>query len=407
MATAWYKRFIPGRKETAMKNDDNLSRPFKIPRGAPAGWSGGKRGAPKEAAPLPEEWRQLYDEADAFRALACWEWMTDEDIFAVVSPEDGTEGYACVLGNAKEEFGMALYLGAEGLRGYEMTVEGAFDGESAREIVMAQRCLVLTFGGKEFLQKEDLDVIKKLGKSFGGAAWPSFRSYRPRYLPWFLTGAEARLLSHALREARGIGVRFRENRSLLDPRGDLAILARVPVREGENLRWEDRWIGPPAPTQKPPLALDELRARRLLASAQRGAYTLEVGTFTHPRPVQDEPGGRPYFASILLAVETKSGIILGCGPRAPYEVDAVLLDDLLGAMEDARALPGQIAVKDEETRRLLLPLATALDVPVAVKRKLGALDEAIDSLRSFTSGRRKMGKGRGGRGRPKNRRRKK
>ena len=86
----------------------------------------------KEKTPLMKEWRRLYDVAVEFKKLECWDWMYDDDLFGVQNPDDGEIGYCCIMGNFREMFGIAVYLGADGLDGYLKIQSGEMKGvESA------------------------------------------------------------------------------------------------------------------------------------------------------------------------------------------------------------------------------------------------------------------------------------
>jgi hypothetical protein len=132
------------------------------------------------------EWRALYDAADELKALAPWEWMLDSDLFAVRDPESGQIGYCCVMGNLGEHYALAVYLGADGLRGYEEVASGAY-AERPAQALFAQRCLMVSFEDRELLDKESYAQIKALGRKYRGRqAWPELRDYTPGYLPWRL-----------------------------------------------------------------------------------------------------------------------------------------------------------------------------------------------------------------------------
>ena len=65
---------------------------------------------------LPEtgqqEWSDLFRATAVFQRQASWQWMSDADVFAVLSPEHAQAAYCCVLGQAGELMGLGIRLGA-------------------------------------------------------------------------------------------------------------------------------------------------------------------------------------------------------------------------------------------------------------------------------------------------------
>ncbi len=85
------------------------------------------------------------------KRLQPWRWMSDIDMFAVVDPVSEETGYCCVLGEAGQTYGLAVYMGDEGFR----TLIDIFQGN--REIYPhQQRSLLLSFNNRSDLTKEDL-----------------------------------------------------------------------------------------------------------------------------------------------------------------------------------------------------------------------------------------------------------
>jgi len=57
-----------------------------------------------------------------------------------------------------------------------------------RDLYDAAIEFMASFEDREFLQKQDFQLIKKVGLKFSGPnSWPLFRGYLPGYHPWYLT----------------------------------------------------------------------------------------------------------------------------------------------------------------------------------------------------------------------------
>ncbi len=215
------------------------------------------------------DWAALYETAIEFKELGCWEWMIDSDLFGVQNPEAGEIGYCCVLGQLGKVMALNVYPGSQGLASYwrlheaseEAMEEGAVVGSGA--ILGSQLCLMASFEDRSELHQNDLAIIRALGLKFRGKKqWPMFRSYRPGFVPWFLTPPEVRFLLVALRQAMEVATRLRDHSDLLDPPDGDTEIYFVRVLEGGT--WRDRWQRP-APYKVPqsvPL-LDEVRLARV------------------------------------------------------------------------------------------------------------------------------------------------
>ena len=91
------------------------------------------------------------------------------------------------------------------------------------------------FGARRDLDKNDLKVVKDLGRKFRGSnAWPQFRSMQPGYLPWFLTEDEAKFLTLCLAQARQIALRFAKDPTCLTAPGKNLYLVQVPKQKPDS-----------------------------------------------------------------------------------------------------------------------------------------------------------------------------
>jgi hypothetical protein len=355
------------------------------PAPAPAEAKEKAAGAAVEKDPTLEEWKALYEEAENFRKLASWQWMTDENLFAMVDPESGEQRFLCVVGSEGVEFGMVVYLGEQGLRGYRETLACEKPEENAEYLFKSQKSLIATFGEADDLEKDDRRVVKALGLKPRDGCWAQFRSYRPGYLPWFLKDWEVRLLTHALREARNVAERMRKNPDLLKPPRPKALLARVPTRAGSGCKWEDKWIEPrPAPEEKPEPP-DELRLRRLSVIAAHRPVVLELDFFTFDESVQDEAGSRPYIPRLILGAEQGTGHLFVFGLVKPSDGTEGLHDVFLAALEKNRFLPDEILVRSEEVRAAFECVGQRLDIALTLVKNLPAVDAAHEKFKAYAA----------------------
>jgi len=168
---------------------------------------------------------------------------------------------------------------------------------------------------------------------------------------------------------------------LLDPLQEGLYLVRTPERRGEALAWKDEWMRPPPLEARPsPPPIEEADLAAMRAQLPRRPIGLEVDLFIMPVYVRDKDDPRPYFPYILLAVESKSGFVLGSELLAPKpSLDAVWAkapERFVDALRRLGVIPARIFVARERVWRLLEPVATALGIRLVQARSLPALERA-------------------------------
>ena len=343
----------------------------------------------KEEATMPtpqpslEEWRSLYCAAIDFWKIQPWNWMNDTDLFGVKNPENEEIGYCCVVGALGEFLGLLVYLGAEGLESYMKILRS----ESPEEDVLATgKCLVASFGDRKPLQKQDHDMIKRLGLKFRGEkSWPMFRSYEPGYYPWYLNQTQVRFLTLALQQAVEISLRMKLNGNLLMNSKKGQYLIRVPEKSETDLHWKDEWLSPTPPERatKESLVPDEIRLQRIKKKGLRPAGIWEVDFFQFPMPIQE--GGRPFFPFCLLIVDQDSGFVFGTHLESKDHHRSEFLKQMLKVIEANAYLPQEIWVKRDEVFQLFEILVSRLGLKIKQMKKLNQLEYAQKSMKSFLS----------------------
>ncbi|HEX3559615.1 MAG TPA: hypothetical protein VHU19_10435 [Pyrinomonadaceae bacterium] len=343
------------------------------------------------AAPSLEEVGELYKAAMRVKELAPWEWMDESDVFGVQNPETGELGFVSIMGMAGEHFAVAVYVGAEGLY-------GILDFASQETITNPDQLLDIpqlqaSFEDRDLLDKQDREVIKKLGLKFRGAnAWPMFRSYRPGFMPWFVTADEARFLSHALEQTVEVALRVKEDPDILpaedDENGEVYLL-RVPRREGENLIWKDQMVLVPPPENEGVVVTLDAEVLGQLKQLPQRPLEVEVDLFSLPTAI-GERGERPYRPYMLMMADARSGLIIGVETMQPEpslsEMYGQIPSKLAARLAQAGVVPERITARSELLLELLESLAETLNVSLYQADELPGIDAAADSMFGWMKG---------------------
>jgi hypothetical protein len=355
-------------------------------------------------------WKNLYDAANAFRAVACWQWMSDSDLFGVQNPESGEIGYCCVLGELGEVYGLVVYLGSAGLEQYRKIQSGKVHAGSP-DFAYSQSCLTAWFGGRSDLDNTDLKVVRELRLKFRGSdTWPQFRSLLPGYLPWYLTEDEAKFLTLCLEQVLQVALHFEKDPDLLTAPGKNLYLVRVKsgdadtqsvtqppssqLSPGQQMlftetvetrvqQWSSQWLSP-APLVKAtvgPFPMDEVRLQRIKKTSQAHHGVWEIDAFYTPAPV--EGSERPFFPYTFLLADHDSGFILGTVLAEPSTWQTEFPKTFLDSADEHKLLPSQLHLRKEELRELFEPLATQLGIEVKLTKTLPAVDGGKRGLLKF------------------------
>jgi hypothetical protein len=336
------------------------------------------------------EAKELFDLAIKVKALAPWRWMEETDVFGVEDPDTHELGFVSIMGTLGEHESVALYLGAEGFYAFVDLIE---DEAAPPENLIQIRHVQAAFSDRKYLEKEDRDLIKQLGLKFRGSnAWPMFRSYRPGYLPWFVTLAEACFLIHALSATLDLATRVRDEANPIRPTGrvekggHLVLAAR---KEGDGLVWEDQVRVVPRPkAEAVRVSLDAV----LLDELKRVTQTeleLEVDLKIAPAKF-GTAGERPMALYIVMVADRASGFLFG--------IEVMTAADSLAAMRarvpnvvgkfllQHRIVPKRMIVRSDSLRQLMRPFTQSLNIELVQADELPSIDEAGESMGDWMRG---------------------
>ena len=331
--------------------------------------------------PTTEQWRDLHRSFREFCQLAPWRWLDDADVLAIEHRSGEYTGYCAVLGSAGREYGLAVFVGDEGLSGYMALMTDEVVSESM-DAFLRMNALSAILADRGDLDGTDRAIVRTLGLKYRGrGSWPLFRSTTPGFAPWHLDADQAAFLTTAIRNVVDIVSRIARDELVLYSDADPSLIL---TRVFGDRAWQDEWrlFRPPPPPAPVPAYSDSERLRRLAQSKPIGSWVWELGIFHIPTPIQERKGMRPYLPTMILTVDRETGLILGTKALGAAPSVTERQDLLVEMLETAEMAPSEIVVDAETTARLI----DSITGPLGIRLSTGttaALDEAKENLMTF------------------------
>lgn len=330
------------------------------------------------------EAKELLDLAIRVKQLKPWQWMEETDVIGIENPDTREIGFISVMGSVGEYEAVALYLGAEGFHGF---IDFEDDDFATVDRVVELPHLQAAFSERKYLEKWDRDLIKQQGMKLTAAgSWPMIRSYRPGYLPWFVTLTEARFLIHALSQALDVATRVRDEAQPFHPTGRVekdGYLMRVSRKTESELIWEDQVWQIPRPKVEPIRAIVDGMVLEQLKRIPLSGLELEADLFLTPGSI-GKPGQRPLALYLLMVADSDSGFILGADPMTAESslaaMRASIPNSLAKLLLHNRVVPRRLMVRSKWLRNLLKTFTQSLNVELKHSDELPSIDEAADSM---------------------------
>ena len=332
--------------------------------------------------PTAQQWLDLYGAFKDFCQATPWEWVDDTYVPVIEDPAGQYRGYCVVLGGGGMQYGLAVFMGEEGLAAILALMTGSVDSESADSLYELNTVSAM-LADRGDLENQDRATIRELGLKYRGrGSWPLFRRTFPGYLPWFLEADEAVFLTMALRYVIDLVEKI--------PSGEFAgysasVPDLAPTRVFRNGEWLDQWE--PIPTVQPRASVPDYpdlgRLQRLIQGASKGQLAWELGIFYINRPTQERRGERPYFPELTLAVEPNNGLVLAVEVNGPAPSAVERQDTIVRVLEKFGMLPAEIIVDSVNVANLLETITPHLGIKLSVGAT-PALDAAKEEMFLFT-----------------------
>ena len=64
------------------------------------------------------QWKLLYEAMRKLKDIAPWEYLEEDELFAVQDPDTNEIGFVSIMGAIGEHYAVSVYLGEKGLYGF-------------------------------------------------------------------------------------------------------------------------------------------------------------------------------------------------------------------------------------------------------------------------------------------------
>lgn len=309
-------------------------------------------------------WNYLLQQVVEFSELAPWKWLDDNQIFAIEHPEIDELVYCSVLGSFGEEFGLAIYIGNDGLRYLKLVLDGSI---AQSDIMSTNHGILLSLCDRDEMTDVDEQFIKQGSSTFQGRKkWPIFRSFIPGYYPWFLTEDEVVSFAIILKRVIHICERAKDKLHLNKFHDTDKCFAQLIEEQNGDIILKDTYISvvtDDGSTEPRELLVNELDVQRLRSVRKRLNTTLEVGCFYAPAPVQEDPSVRPHLPTVFVAADRKTGSIIFHDIFQSENREQACQTSFLKLLEQLQAIPREIWVTND-VYLILKPILDKLKINV-------------------------------------------
>ncbi len=313
--------------------------------------------------------------------------MDDQHVLGINS--DHGLRLVSVMGNISEVFGLVSYQGTQGANLLVRLLRREF-GPEAQDVIYYQDALLVDLVPRHELRKEDRAILEQAQfkpASSKPKRFPKFVSYKPGYLPWFPNEAEVRCLLDDLQKVIRFAHLLKDNPNFRGshPVGEFPFFPNSVTEPLTLAQFDWQPISPTPLRLDPPIDPKSLGLEGKVRHPQSGAATWELAAFYSNMSISQGP--RPYWPKMALAVESKTGMVLGYHLGDPEHTMAdVAAGVLLKSIEKTGGAPATLHVDSLSLFRSLQPLAEALGTKLVQTQSLPMLREARQSLEAYNRG---------------------
>src|SRR5699024_2593607 len=204
------------------------------------------------------------------------------------------------------------------------------------------------------------------------------------FYPWLMDDEEARLMLLGIERTMEVYQELTEGLEMPDLLLDEQILVKIPRKANGNSEFDNQVIGlgkgeNNVEKSEVPLNVSEFELKRIEKLKTTLAVTIEFSMEYMDMPVQNEPGERPVFPLLVLAVDRAQGTAVYYNLLTDSSDFAVLQNEFLKLIETLKGIPENVMV-NQQTARVLSPLMEKVDVNVEVENDLPLIRQVVDMM---------------------------
>ncbi|MDD2574480.1 MAG: hypothetical protein WCS98_06625 [Bacillota bacterium] len=332
----------------------------------------------KDNKPTDEQLEELFQAASDFKKGQPWKELYDTDLLCVENPKDKTMGYCSVMGRAGEHYALGVYLGNEGIFGFNQLLEYA-DTIPTHQVLHYQNCIMCSFEDRSQLSNKDRRQIKALGLSFRGRnAWPMFRRFEPGYHPWYVNKDECAFLTHALRQTLYVITNEMTDEVKRDMEQGKTIL-RYSEEINDKLEWYSKefQLAIPEVTYSPVIINDDMLIHKIKRAGNMANVTLQADICYMTSAVQENRNERPYYPRIYILIEKETGMVMDFEMYESINDDADVMLNRLIDMFLENGIPKEIQIKGRAMEAILGDFCKKAGIKLKAVKSLSGIDQIL------------------------------
>lgn len=338
-------------------------------------------------ANLTETWKQIYTLGEELFRLEPWKVLNETDLFGVQSPDTGKEYYISMIGSDGVAFGIMAYQGTDAILRF-LNIQ-AYDEPPQPGEILAMPYLMLLLTEPENIDEFQLLMIEQYGlfNNCSGKMLPHLTHNIPGLLPATPEKESITDFIHILRESINVITRAIISKVFIHPETDHDddyLFRKAETIKGIQI-WKDVKHRLVLPENKIKISYHPSVLKEFLRLPVYNGM-LQMDLVMLPSPVK-EGSLPPYFPSMLLLADSKTGIILFQELFQPFPdyqgmVDTIPEVFMKKCIEYGKR-PSRIKFRSLDLQGTCLFLEQKASVKAWHSIKLGAIDDALENMKEF------------------------